>query len=106
MGGFNKTTSTAEGPFLASYTQPALAISQFNSDKNIVIYPNPSTGNFNLTVSDDLVGAKVIVFNILGQIIKDFTLNTITTNQNLDKGMYLLEIEKEGNKTTKKLLVN
>jgi len=42
----------------------------------------------------------------LGQKIKDFDLKTTTTNQFLNKGVYLLEIEKAGSKTSKKLVVN
>lgn len=99
-------TTVTSGGFLASYTQPALATSQFELDKNISIYPNPSSGNFNIKINEDLIGAKVSVYNMLGQIIKSFNLDQLTNNQNLDSGMYLLEIEKEGNKTTRKLIVN
>ena len=105
--GFAKSvTAVTTGGFLASYTQPALATTQFELDKNIAVYPNPTTGNFNIKINDDLMGSKVTVYNILGQKVKQFTLENLTTTQNLDKGMYLLEIEKEGNKTTKKLIVN
>ncbi len=70
------------------------------------IYPNPSNGNFNIEIDQDLMGAKASVYNLLGQKIKDFDLKTTTTSQTLNKGIYLLEIEKDGNKTTKKLIVN
>ena len=73
---------------------------------NISIYPNPTTGNFNLEISEELVGAKVTVNNILGQQIKTFVLDGLLINQNLDAGMYILEIEKEDNKTSRKLIVN
>ena len=106
-GGFNKSAaSTAAGTFMASYSQPALATSQFELDKNIAVYPNPTTGEFNISVNEDLIGSKITVYNIVGQKIKDFTLDVLITNQNLDKGMYLLEIEKDNNKTTRKLIVN
>ena len=70
------------------------------------IYPNPSNGNFNIEIDENLMGAKTTVYNLLGQKIKDFSLKSSTTNQFLNKGIYLLEIEKDGNKTTKKLIVN
>ena len=70
------------------------------------IYPNPSNGNFNIEIDENLMGAKTTVYNLLGQKIKDFDLKATTTNQTLNKGIYLLEIEKDGNKTTKKLIVN
>ncbi len=105
-GGFNKSTTVSAGGFLASYTQPTLATNQFELEQNISIYPNPSSGNYNITINEDLIGAKVTLYNLLGQKVKAFSLDVVTTNQNLDTGMYLLEIEKEGVVTTKKLLVN
>jgi uncharacterized repeat protein (TIGR03803 family) len=70
------------------------------------IYPNPSNGNFNIEVNENLIGAKATIFNILGQKIKDFNLNSTSTNQILSKGMYLLEVEKSGSKASKKLIIN
>ena len=106
VGGFNKTTSTAEGPFLASFSQPALATSQFDLDKNISVYPNPTTNEFNIKISENLMGAKATIYNILGQKVNQFTFDVLTTTQNLDKGMYLIEIEKDNSKITRKLIVN
>jgi uncharacterized repeat protein (TIGR03803 family) len=73
---------------------------------NFKIYPNPSNGIFNIEIDENLIGAKASIYNLLGQKVKGFNLNSTITNQTLNKGMYLLEIEKEGNKTTKKLIVN
>lgn len=106
VGGFSRTTTTSEGSFIASYTQPALATSQFELDNNISIYPNPTTGDFNIKINEDLMNAKVSIYNILGQQIKTFSLKANESIHNLEKGIYLLEIEKDGNKTTRKLIVN
>ena len=72
----------------------------------IKIYPNPSSGNFNIEIDENLIGLKATIYNLLGQKIKTFDLKSTTTNQYLNKGIYLLEIEKEGIKTVKKLIVN
>lgn len=74
--------------------------------QNFNLYPNPSNGTFTIEIDQNLMGAKTTIFNLLGQKIKDFELKTTTTHQNLSKGIYLLQIEKDGNKTTKKLIVN
>jgi photosystem II stability/assembly factor-like uncharacterized protein len=74
--------------------------------QKIKIYPNPSNGNFNIEIEENLMGAKGTIYNLLGQKVKDFSLNSTTTNQTLNKGVYLIEIEKDGNKTTKKLIAN
>ena len=94
------------GGFLASYTQPALTTSQFNLNKNISVYPNPSLGTFNIEIDENLIGAKATIYNLLGQKVKDFSLNATNTTHNLNHGNYLVEIEKDGNITTKKLIVN
>jgi hypothetical protein len=73
---------------------------------NFKIYPNPSSGNFNIEVAENLISSKATIYNLLGQKIKDFSLKATITNQSLNKGMYLLEIDKDGSKTTKKLIVN
>jgi len=75
-------------------------------NQSLRIYPNPSSGIFNIEIDENLVGAKATIYNLLGQKVKDFDLKSTTTNQSLNKGIYLLEIEKAGNKNTKKLIVN
>ncbi|MBC7494679.1 MAG: T9SS type A sorting domain-containing protein [Flavobacterium sp.] len=104
--GFSKSiAAVTAGGFLASFSQPALATSQFEVNQNIVVYPNPSTGEFNIKIDNDLLGANADIYNILGQKVNQFRLDVLTTSQNLEKGMYLIEIVKNNNKTTKKLIV-
>ena len=91
--------------FVHKMSQTTLGLSRNGIDSNISVYPNPSNGNFNIEVSQDLIGTKATIYTILGQKIKNFSLKSVTTNQSLNKGMYLLEIENEGIKTTKKLIV-
>lgn len=97
---------TALSGVLFKYGISTLSTSKNQLQNNLKIYPNPSNGNFNIEIDENLMGAKATVYNLLGQKIKDFELKTSTTNQFLNKGIYLLEIEKDGNKTTKKLIVN
>jgi uncharacterized repeat protein (TIGR03803 family) len=86
-------------------------LSNLGTNSNVLknsfsIYPNPSNGIFNIEIDENSIGAKTSVYNLLGQKVKDFKLNSTTTNQTLNKGIYLLETEKYGNKITKKLIVN
>jgi hypothetical protein len=83
-----------------------LYIAENELKDNLKIYPNPTSGNFNIEISQELVGAKISVYTILGQKTKDFKLDFVTTIHNLNKGIYFLEIEKDGSKATKKLMVN
>jgi hypothetical protein len=44
-------------------------ITQPKADNNIIIYPNPSSGNWQVTVSDDLIGSTAQIFDATGRII-------------------------------------
>jgi hypothetical protein len=92
--------------FVHKMGQTALGLLKNSIDSEISVYPNPSSGGFSIDIDENLIGAKATIYNLLGQKIKDFKLNATTTNQNITKGIYLLQIEKEGIKTTNKLIVN
>lgn len=72
----------------------------------ITMYPNPSSGNFNIEIDENLMGSKATIYTILGQKVKQFTIENTITNQNVTKGIYILEIEKGTSTITKKLVVN
>lgn len=99
--------ATANDIFIAQITNtPSLGTPKNQLKDLIAVYPNPASGNFTIEVSENLIGSKAVIYNLLGQKIKDFILRTATSSQTLNTGMYLLEIEKEGGKITKKLIVN
>lgn len=81
----------------------ALSTADFNESK-VAIYPNPSNGQFTIQVNTEMLGAKVNVYNLLGQNVSSFDLNSIQIQHTLPKGVYLLEIEKYD--VVKKLIVN
>ena len=101
------TWATLQGDvFISQLTiSGGLDVSQ-NKLSNFKIYPNPSNGVFNIEIDENLINAKATIYNLLGQKIKDFSIKSTTTTAMLNKGMYLLKIEKDGSKTTKKLIVN
>ena len=84
----------------------ALSINENSFANHFKIYPNPSNGNFNIEVDDNIIGAKAIIYNILGQKIKDFVLTENVTSQNLNAGIYIVEINNGKIKVAKKLIVN
>lgn len=96
----------AEGMELFVYTVPSLSVNTLDKSNQLVLYPNPSKGNFTIQTTIDNLGSKVTIYTILGQKVKQFMLENAITNQNLNKGIYILEIGKEGSKTIKKLIVN
>ena len=83
----------------------ALSVSDFNESK-MAIYPNPSNGEFTIQVSDSFVGGKATIYTLLGQKIQEFKVNQNSQNHNLNKGVYLVELAKDGKKEAKKVIVN
>ena len=52
-----------------------------------------------------MIGATSDVYNLLGQKIKSFEITELETKQNLNPGVYVIVIEKEGKKHTQKIIV-
>ena len=102
--------STYGSPFtkygVVRYNNDApLSTSSFlNSDYKL--YPNPSNGSVFLEVDDEMLTANVTIYNIMGQKCKSFKIATTIQQTQLEKGIYFVELEKEGIQLTKKLIVN
>lgn len=113
---YNSNTLTIKTDFNSTNaTYPTISLIEISGSLNIPenqlfdnfkIYPNPSNGNFNIEIDANLIGSKANIYNLLGQKVKNVDLKSTTTNQTLNKGIYLLELENGENKTTKKLIVN
>lgn len=73
---------------------------------NCKMYPNPSSGRVFIEVDDDFLGANVTIYNLIGQKTEVFKIDSTVKEAQLDKGIYLVELEKKGAKLTKKLIVN
>jgi Secretion system C-terminal sorting domain len=102
----NEFQPATNAVFVVKFNRQTLALSQNLLFNNLSIYPNPSSGNFNIQIEENLINANVSVYNMLGQKIKSFKLDNSITNQYLNSGTYILEVEKDGNKTSRKLIVN
>ena len=77
--------------------------------KDIDVYPNPSTGMFTVDFNFDETPAQVLVMDIAGKQVFKQHINsgyTVEVNlQNLDKGIYLLQIAAAGKVDVKKIIV-
>lgn len=73
----------------------------------VKIYPNPSNGNF--VIQSQEVIKKVIIYNLSGQIIQNKNTNE-TTKQfqvtDLSTGVYLVSVETNSYKETRKIVIN
>ena len=59
---------------------------------NLKLFPNPSNGDFTIQSSDEMIGANVSIYTILGQNIKSFELNSTNFKNTLNNGIYFVEI--------------
>jgi len=72
---------------------------------DVKIFPNPSKGEFTILVPDSFIGSKAIIYNLLGQKMKSFELNSTNSPQSLSKGTYLIDVENSKSKILKKLII-
>jgi hypothetical protein len=89
-----------------------LGISENELANAISLYPNPANNKVNITVNDNAYDSiKIQVFNSLGQRLQSTESNDQSTNNfsldvsNLAAGLYFINIDVDGVKASKKLLV-
>jgi polyhydroxybutyrate depolymerase len=69
------------------------------------VFPNPSSGEFQVRF-DDYESRTIEVRNILGELVKSFQTNRSEVDLNIERsGIYLLTVEEDGIRQSKKLVV-
>jgi hypothetical protein len=99
--------------FIARFMNPGMPTtlsSTENTLSQVKVVPNPSTGEFNIQLPEDVKEGTYIVYDIAGKKIFDLPLNPTSDRQVIDltgktKGIYFLEINTGKQKTTKKLVL-
>ncbi|VXB24097.1 exported hypothetical protein [Flavobacterium sp. 9AF] len=86
-------------------TCASLSNTNFNNSEDFLIYPNPSSGIFNLHLKQ---AATIEVFDLLGNKILEQKVDTPTTSFDVSKnakGIYILKVTgKNGNTTFKRII--
>lgn len=70
---------------------------------NVSIYPNPTTGIFNISGIDNV---KVAVYSITGSLVKEFEGTGKIDIADQPNGIYLIKIQSENFVTTKRITLN
>ncbi|MES2410800.1 MAG: endonuclease [Bacteroidota bacterium] len=85
-----------------------LAVSTFDFESAVSIYPNPSSDVVNISTTVSLEKIDIITVNgqVLQQIKNPIIENNTYTISNLPKGFYFLKLSTATNSVTKKVLVN
>ena len=84
-----------------------LAVNELEKE-TFAIYPNPSNGTVKINFENANDKHDVIIFSVSGQKVfeKEYNNTATAAVNNLQKGIYLVKVAKEGKSTTKKLIVN
>ncbi len=83
----------------------ATASDDLSNDDFVKIFPNPANDKLHIEISDGNENFEVMLFNTIGQILLKSNSNTLNIN-NLENGIYFLQIEKQGRRVMKKVLVS
>lgn len=79
-----------------------------NTEEIISVYPNPTNGNFNINVTENMLSSNMQVTDVTGRVVYSTTINSLNTTIDLstaDKGVYLITLVKEGKEITQKIIV-
>ncbi|MBK0401894.1 T9SS type A sorting domain-containing protein [Adhaeribacter sp. BT258] len=101
---------TANGCTSLSSNAVTITNTGINHDRNkleVAVYPNPSTGLFNLNLPEGKT-YELVVTDLTGKVIELKTVKTTAAQIDLSKtakGVYMLKITSENNTATRKLIV-
>lgn len=95
-------------------TGVTLSVNDIDSiDNDIKLYPNPNNGSFTISSSLPMDKTKISVFDINGRLVYQTTLNKNTgilnerlNLQNLESGVYLIEIDDNVTKAIRRMIIN
>ena len=76
--------------------------------KGIILYPNPSNGNFTIYFNTIEAPYSIEIISILGQKVfeKSNITDSLSTINNLPKGIYIVRINKGSETFNKKIIIN
>ena len=104
--------ATAPNPNRGSTTanfSTSLGLDDVVLNDNVLVYPNPTSGELFIKTEKDL--SKVTIYNQTGSLVKAIIIkessNDVKLNvSDLPKALYIFELDTDGDKTFKKVILN
>ncbi|MGV3459244.1 MAG: CotH kinase family protein [Flavobacterium sp.] len=84
---------------------PVLSAPQFEREVSVKVYPNPAESN--ITIDASLPMDKVVLYNIFGQMVRQYTPNAARQQVSLEQlpaGVYLVKVISGKSGTTRKVI--
>jgi hypothetical protein len=101
----NFVQSAMEIDYVRVYQQTSLGNNDATKEKELVLFPNPTSDKLNLKIAENEIGNRVLIYSILGQELNSYILNTeenILDVSQYQNGIYLLKmVTNSGIKTYK-----
>ncbi len=95
--------------FDAPPPNPVQSIAELKSNFGIAVYPNPSNGMFFLAANNKPeTVCNVVIYNLMGNVVKQFEWRGETTSVNLTNfatGMYIMKVSNKDRVEVKKIMV-
>lgn len=92
-------TTGLEGTYVFGTQLALLSVDTFNINSVISIYPNPTSSVLNIKTTDSNLPDSYVVYNMLGQVINNVTINGVSDLQintsDISNGMYFIKISKD-----------
>ncbi len=103
----NPTSSAAKAVYKVSCS--AFSGIEENTSAQLLfdLFPNPTNGQITIKLPNDFENCKLTVHNILGELVYSKTISeqSAVINLELKPGLYFSSLERNGQKTTKKIIV-
>ena len=110
-GGCKGDLTTANGTLTGDVQDTTLSMENLILNNQISMYPNPTSNEITIQNNSTLNLKNITISNINGDIIKtvsfkDFKSKETIDTQNLQSGIYIVTIQSDSGKSTRKLIIN
>ncbi|RZL41470.1 MAG: T9SS type A sorting domain-containing protein [Pedobacter sp.] len=89
------------------FSTSILNVAEHESNSEIVMYPNPTSGNFSIELGKSEERCRIEIYNLFGQLVTEYhaeNVSKIEGNINEASGMYIIKISTENKSFITKII--